>query len=170
MCVRSLCCATCAPSGLLFATSLMVGTASRRKTRRFGSASADSSTIGGSPGQRRRHVAIRRFRCRADCHTATIVRPTRPAVGRLDAHLAQAAEKIADRRNGNGSFWTSRGQTLAASLEKFRTEAPCPGCPPATSIGLKRNSASFNLANDYPLAWNTAASSAALQSGIRRRT
>lgn len=74
-------------------------------------------------------------------------------------------EKIADCRNGNGSFWTSRGQTLAASLEAFRKERALPWLPASDLDWLETEFREFNLANNYPLAWNAAANSAAVQSG-----
>ena len=65
-------------------------------------------------------------------------------------------EKIADRRNGNGSFWDSRGQTLAASLERFRRERALPWLPANDLHWLESEFRDFNVANGYPLAWNAA--------------
>jgi hypothetical protein len=70
-------------------------------------------------------------------------------------------ERIADRRNGNGSFWTSRGQTLAASLETFRKERALPWLRTSDLNWLETEFREFNVANGYPLAWSAAADAAA---------
>ncbi|MEO7402705.1 MAG: sulfotransferase [Burkholderiales bacterium] len=71
-------------------------------------------------------------------------------------------ERIADRRNGNGSFWDSQGKDLAASLGRFQEQRALPWLPAADLHWLQSAFEEFNAANGYPLAWNTTAQPAAM--------
>lgn len=76
-------------------------------------------------------------------------------------------EQIADRRNGNGSFWNSQGSDLASSLGRFREQRALPWLPAADLQWLESEFQDFNAANGYPLAWNaTAAPPASSESSV----
>jgi hypothetical protein len=66
------------------------------------------------------------------------------------------AERIADCRNGNGSFWQSRGSNLMASLKQFRGEREQPRLPAADLHWLQTEFRDYNAANRYPLVLETA--------------
>jgi hypothetical protein len=70
-------------------------------------------------------------------------------------------ERIADRRNGNGSFWTSRGTSLMSSLGRFREQSALPWLPTGDLHWLESEFHEFNAANGYPLAWKYASEAAA---------
>ena len=53
----------------------------------------------------------------------------------------KAPERIADRRNGNGSFWKSRGADLESSIGEFRRTGRSRRFPRWTCTGWKRSSA-----------------------------
>ena len=60
-------------------------------------------------------------------------------------------ERIADRKNGNGSFWNNRGANLMASLSTFRKTAVQPASRPLDLEWLEGEFRDFNAANGYPL-------------------
>lgn len=64
----------------------------------------------------------------------------------------KASEDIADHRNGNESFWVTRGADLSSSLMKFcpKREQPC--LPAMDLEWLETEFRDFNEANAYPLA------------------
>jgi hypothetical protein len=63
----------------------------------------------------------------------------------------KAPQRIADRRNGNGSFWMNRGADLASSLARFRQPRREPEIPIADLRWLESQFRDFNEANGYPL-------------------
>ncbi len=64
----------------------------------------------------------------------------------------KAPERIADRRNGNGSFWTSRGADLMSSIGRFREQRAQPRLAADDLHWLETEFLDFNEANGYPLA------------------
>ncbi len=60
-------------------------------------------------------------------------------------------ECIADRGNGNGSFWNSRGVDLLSSLGKFRVQQAQPRLSAGDLQWLETDFRDFNEANGYPL-------------------
>lgn len=63
----------------------------------------------------------------------------------------KAPERIADHRNGNESFWVTRGANLASSLERFRSKRGTPQLPAADLRWLETEFRDFNEANGYSL-------------------
>lgn len=72
-------------------------------------------------------------------------------------------ERIADRRNGNGSFWNSRGPDLMASIGQFRAQRAAPWLPASDLQWLESEFRDFNVANGYPLSLDIAAEAAAVR-------
>jgi hypothetical protein len=69
----------------------------------------------------------------------------------------KAAERIADRKNGNGSFWNSRGASLLDTLAQYR-EKPAPQALPGAELEwLESEFRDFNKVSGYPLHWSGAA-------------
>lgn len=60
-------------------------------------------------------------------------------------------ERIADRKNGNGSFWNSRDANLMSSLRRFRERHDEPRIPAADLEWLQTDFRDFNVANRYPI-------------------
>jgi len=60
-------------------------------------------------------------------------------------------ERIADRRNGNGSFWMSRGADLMSSIGRFREQRGQPQLPAGDLQWLETEFRDFNEANGYPI-------------------
>jgi hypothetical protein len=63
----------------------------------------------------------------------------------------KAPQRIADRRNGNDSFWMNRGADLASSLARFRQPRREPELPIADLRWLESQFRDFNEANGYPI-------------------
>jgi hypothetical protein len=63
----------------------------------------------------------------------------------------KAPERIADRRNGNGSFWKNRGIDLESSIGQFRAHPPQPQVSATDLRWLETEFRDFNEANGYPL-------------------
>jgi hypothetical protein len=63
-------------------------------------------------------------------------------------------ERIADRKNGNGSFWNSRGANLMSSLKQFRERPGKPSLPSTDLRWLENEFRDFNAANGYPLSFS----------------
>jgi hypothetical protein len=66
----------------------------------------------------------------------------------------KAPERIADRRNGNGSFWSSRGSDLTQSLMRYREKPPECALPAADLQWLELEFREFIELSGYPLHWN----------------
>lgn len=60
-------------------------------------------------------------------------------------------DRIADRKNGNGSFWDSRGANLMSSLKQFRQRHSDLHLPARDLSWLETEFRDFNYANGYPL-------------------
>jgi hypothetical protein len=60
-------------------------------------------------------------------------------------------DRIADRKNGNGSFWDSRGANLMSSLKQFRQRNSDLQLPAGDLSWLETEFRDFNYANGYPL-------------------
>jgi hypothetical protein len=60
-------------------------------------------------------------------------------------------ERIADRGNGNGSFWNNRDANLMSSLKRFGTDERRRYIPLADLDWLETEFHDFNAANGYPL-------------------
>jgi len=69
----------------------------------------------------------------------------------------KAAERIADRKNGNGSFWNSRGANLLDTLAQYREKPTQQGLPAAELDWLESEFRDFNKVSGYPLHWSAAA-------------
>ncbi|HEV7819806.1 MAG TPA: sulfotransferase, partial [Burkholderiales bacterium] len=69
----------------------------------------------------------------------------------------KAAERIADRKNGNGSFWKSRDANLLGTLAPYRDKPIQQALPAAELDWLESEFRDFNIVCGYPLHWNTAA-------------
>jgi len=78
------------------------------------------------------------------------------------------ADKIADRKNGNGSFWDNRSANLMSSLSAFRKEPTYQSIPAADLEWLEREFRDYNLANGYKLSLR--ASTAAEVAGAATET
>jgi hypothetical protein len=63
----------------------------------------------------------------------------------------KAPEQIADRKNGNGSFWNSRGTNLAESLAGYREKSEV--LPAADLQWLESEFREFNVTSGYPVHW-----------------
>ena len=61
------------------------------------------------------------------------------------------AEAIADQKNGNGSFWNTRGANLMSSLKHFRERNTELVLPANDLSWLETEFREFNYANGYPL-------------------
>jgi Sulfotransferase family len=61
------------------------------------------------------------------------------------------AEQIADRRNGNGSFWNSRGNGLLETIARYPAESAPSRLPAADLAWLETEFRDFNQINGYPL-------------------
>jgi hypothetical protein len=59
-------------------------------------------------------------------------------------------ERIADRRNGNGSFWDSRDANLLETLERFREKPESPVIPADDLKWLEAEFREFNTVSGYP--------------------
>ena len=66
----------------------------------------------------------------------------------------KAPERIADRRNGNGSFWSSRGTGLVQTLARYRDQPAERALPVADLQWLESEFREFNQLNAYPMHWN----------------
>ena len=64
-------------------------------------------------------------------------------------------EQIADRKNGNGSFWDNRSANLMSSLGAFRNHASPPHIPAHDLEWLESEFRDYNAANGYPLSNGT---------------
>src|SRR3954469_22597767 len=73
--------------------------------------------------------------------------------------------RIADRRNGNESFWTSQGGDLESSIAQFRKQGAQPNLPAADLHWLESEFRDCNLANGYPLAFSTSENASEILSG-----
>jgi hypothetical protein len=63
----------------------------------------------------------------------------------------KSAEQIADRKNGNGSFWNSRGDGLLETIARYPAESAPPRLPAADLEWLETEFRDFNQGNGYPL-------------------
>jgi hypothetical protein len=69
----------------------------------------------------------------------------------------KAADSIADRKNGNGSFWNSRSANLLDTLAQY-CEKPAQQALPAAELDwLESEFRDFNKVSGYPLRWNVTA-------------
>jgi sulfotransferase family protein len=68
----------------------------------------------------------------------------------------KADERIADRKNGNGSFWNSRGRNLTETLAQYRDKPAQQALPVAELDWLETEFRDFNKVSGYPLHWATA--------------
>jgi hypothetical protein len=59
-------------------------------------------------------------------------------------------DEIADRKNGNGSFWDNRSANLMSSLSTFRKQALPTKIPSADLEWLEREFRDYNVVNGYP--------------------
>jgi len=73
--------------------------------------------------------------------------------------------RIADRRNGNESFWTSHGGDLESSIARFRKHRAQPVLPAADLHWLESEFRDYNLANGYPVAFSTSDDASEILSG-----
>ncbi len=73
--------------------------------------------------------------------------------------------RIADRRNGNESFWTSHGGDLESSIARFRKHRAQPVLPAADLHWLESEFRDYNLANGYPVALSTSDDASEILSG-----
>ena len=78
----------------------------------------------------------------------------------------KSPERIADRKNGNGSFWNNRDANLMSSLRRFREKRDQPRLPAAELRWLEAEFCDFNEANGYPLSLDVAAETAAEVDGV----
>ncbi len=62
----------------------------------------------------------------------------------------KAPEQIADCRNGNESFWVTRGTNLMTSLAQFREKGSRPRLPQDDLRWLETEFRDYNRANGYP--------------------
>lgn len=69
----------------------------------------------------------------------------------------KAPEQIADRRNGNGTFWNSRGANLLESLTSYRENRDGLALPAADLDWLESEFRDFNKVTGYPLHFDAAA-------------
>jgi hypothetical protein len=69
----------------------------------------------------------------------------------------KAAERIADRKNGNGSFWNSCDTNLLETLAQYRVKPVQQALPSAELDWLESEFRDFNKVCGYPLHWNAAA-------------
>jgi hypothetical protein len=69
----------------------------------------------------------------------------------------KAAEKIADRKNGNGSFWNSRGTNLLDTLAQYQGKPEQQALPATELEWLESEFRDFNKVSGYPPHWNVAA-------------
>jgi hypothetical protein len=60
-------------------------------------------------------------------------------------------ERIADRKNGNESFWATRGANLMSTIKQFRDKSAVPLLPADDLSWLETEFRDFNYANGYPL-------------------
>jgi hypothetical protein len=63
------------------------------------------------------------------------------------------AERIADRRNGNGSFWNSRGMNLLETLAQYQGKPEQQALPNTELEWLESEFRDFNKVSGYPLHW-----------------
>ncbi len=69
----------------------------------------------------------------------------------------KAAERIADPKNGNGTFWNSRGTSLLETLGQYH-DRPIEKLLPAAELDwLESEFRDFNKVSGYPLHWNATA-------------
>jgi hypothetical protein len=68
----------------------------------------------------------------------------------------KAAENIADQKNGNGSFWNSRGANLSETLAHYQGIPDQQALPAAELEWLESEFRDFNKVSGYPLHWNVA--------------
>jgi hypothetical protein len=66
------------------------------------------------------------------------------------------AAQIADRKNGNASFWDNRSANLMSSLSAFRKQSVQPAIPAHDLEWLEREFRDYNAANGYPLSLGAA--------------
>jgi hypothetical protein len=69
----------------------------------------------------------------------------------------KAAEHIADRKNGNGSFWNSRGTSLLETLAQYPDKPGEQALPAAELEWLESEFRDFNKVSGYPLHWDARA-------------
>jgi hypothetical protein len=82
----------------------------------------------------------------------------------------KSPERIADRKNGNGSFWNSRDANLMSSLRRFREQHNEPTIPAADLEWLQAEFRDFYTANRYPLSLEVAAEDARTTDSCGRET
>jgi hypothetical protein len=68
----------------------------------------------------------------------------------------KAAERIADSKNGNGSFWNCRDTNLLETLAQYRDKPVQQALPAAELDWLESEFRDFNKVCGYPLHWNAA--------------
>lgn len=68
------------------------------------------------------------------------------------------AENIADRKNGNGSFWNTCGSNLLETLAQYQGKPDQQTLPAAELEWLEAEFRDFNKVSGYPLHWNVGAS------------
>jgi hypothetical protein len=66
------------------------------------------------------------------------------------------SEEIADRKNGNGSFWSSRGANLLETLAQYHGKPDQQALPAEELEWLESEFRDFNKVSGYPLHWNVA--------------
>jgi hypothetical protein len=69
----------------------------------------------------------------------------------------KAAERIADRKNGNESFWNSCDTNLLETLAQYGDKTAQQALPAAELDWLESEFRDFNKVCGYPLHWNAAA-------------
>jgi hypothetical protein len=69
----------------------------------------------------------------------------------------KAAERIADSKNGNGSFWNSCDTNLLETLAQYGDKPVQQALPAAELDWLESEFRDFNKVCGYPLQWNAAA-------------
>jgi hypothetical protein len=75
-------------------------------------------------------------------------------------------EHIADHKNGNGSFWTTRGSDLLSTVGRFREKTARPQLPASDLDWLESEFCDFFAANGYPPAWDAAEPNAAARLAV----
>jgi hypothetical protein len=66
----------------------------------------------------------------------------------------KSAEEIADRKNGNGSFWNSRATNLLETLAQYDAKPDRQALPAAELEWLESEFRDFNKVSGYPSHWN----------------
>jgi hypothetical protein len=71
-------------------------------------------------------------------------------------------EQIADRKNGNGSFWNNRSANLMSSLNTFRKSPALANIPASDLQWLESEFRDYNAVNGYPLSLGATGVSASI--------